>query len=389
MTGAAPVPVPPPRPVVTNTMSAPDSAWIRSSVSSSAACRPTLGSAPAPRPLVSLLPIWIFIGAGLLCSACASVLATMNSTPLRPGLHHARHGVAAAAADADHLDARAGAGRLVDRQPQLVVRAVPACHRTDPPSSLLVEPQKNSLNTPRSCPTIRVSAPPPTARLRASDAAPHRAPGRPPCIGRVGDVVGEAADAGGRAAPDRQIEDLLGDLGHAVEQRAAAGEHEAGVERLLVAGLADLVPHQMEDLFGARLQDVAQDAPRHDARPAAADAGHLDRLVLLDHRRQRAAAAPLDLLGLGNRRAQADGDVVGEVIAADGDHRGVPEAAALEDREVGGAAADVEQRDAELLLVRRQHRFGRRQLADHRIDHLDAGAVDARRPGSASPSRCR
>ena len=84
MTGAAPVPVPPPRPVVTNTMSAPDSAWISASVSSSAACRPTFGSAPAPSPLVSLPPIWIFTGAGLVLSAWASVLATMNSTPEMP-----------------------------------------------------------------------------------------------------------------------------------------------------------------------------------------------------------------------------------------------------------------------------------------------------------------
>ena len=66
------------------------------------------------------------------------------------------------------------------------------------------------------------------------------------------------------------------------------------------------------------------------------------------------------------------------MIAADGDDGGVPQAAALEDREVRGAAADVEERDAELLLVRRQHRFGRRQLADHRVDDLDAGAVHAR-----------
>jgi hypothetical protein len=84
MTGAAPVPVPPPRPVVTNTMSAPDSAWIRLSVSSSAAWRPTVGSAPAQSPLVSFAPIWILIGAGFERSAWASVLATTNSTPDRP-----------------------------------------------------------------------------------------------------------------------------------------------------------------------------------------------------------------------------------------------------------------------------------------------------------------
>ena len=65
------------------------------------------GSAPAPSPFVSLLPICSLIGAGLLCSACRSVLATMNSTPSRPPPHHAVDGVAAAAADANHLDPRA------------------------------------------------------------------------------------------------------------------------------------------------------------------------------------------------------------------------------------------------------------------------------------------
>ena len=56
MIGAAPVPVPPPRPVVTKTMSAPSSASMILSESSSAAFRPTSGFAPAPRPLVSFTP---------------------------------------------------------------------------------------------------------------------------------------------------------------------------------------------------------------------------------------------------------------------------------------------------------------------------------------------
>jgi hypothetical protein len=37
-------------------------------------------------------------------SACASVLAQMNSTPCTPCADHVLDGVAAAAADADHLD---------------------------------------------------------------------------------------------------------------------------------------------------------------------------------------------------------------------------------------------------------------------------------------------
>src|SRR6185503_7105096 len=66
-----------------------------------------------------------------------------------------------------------------------------------------------------------------------------------------------------------------------------------------------------------------------------------------------------------------------EVVAANADHRGVPDAAALVDGNVGRAAADVDQRDAELLLVVGQHRLARRQLLDHGLGDVDAGAVHA------------
>src|SRR5262249_41152662 len=51
---------------------------------SSAPRRPISGLAPAPSPLVSLVPSWIFTGARDICSACRSVFATMNSTPSTP-----------------------------------------------------------------------------------------------------------------------------------------------------------------------------------------------------------------------------------------------------------------------------------------------------------------
>ena len=81
MTGSAPVPVPPPRPAVRNTMSEPSSSSSMRSVSSSADLRPISGSPPAPRPLVSCGPSCSLIGARHLRSACRSVLAAMNSMP--------------------------------------------------------------------------------------------------------------------------------------------------------------------------------------------------------------------------------------------------------------------------------------------------------------------
>ena len=56
-TGAAPVPVPPPIPQVTNTISAPFNAAAISSLLSSAAFSPISGFAPAPSPFVSFSPI--------------------------------------------------------------------------------------------------------------------------------------------------------------------------------------------------------------------------------------------------------------------------------------------------------------------------------------------
>lgn len=76
-TGAAPDPVPPPIPAVTNTKSAPATACAISSRLSSAACRPTMGLPPAPSPRVMWLPMLSLYGTLDLASACASVLMAL------------------------------------------------------------------------------------------------------------------------------------------------------------------------------------------------------------------------------------------------------------------------------------------------------------------------
>ena len=83
-TGAPPVPVPPPSPAVTKTMSAPLRTSSISSRWSSAALRPTSGFAPAPRPRVSSRPMSSLTSASDISRAWASVFTAMNSTPLSP-----------------------------------------------------------------------------------------------------------------------------------------------------------------------------------------------------------------------------------------------------------------------------------------------------------------
>ena len=104
MIGAAPVPVPPPSPAVTKTMSAPFSASLMSSRDSAAAPAPISGLPPAPRPLVSSWPTPSLMSASAASSACASVLTATNSTPFEAGVDHPADGVVAATADADDLD---------------------------------------------------------------------------------------------------------------------------------------------------------------------------------------------------------------------------------------------------------------------------------------------
>ena len=80
-TGAAPVPVPPPIPHVTNTISAPRIISVISSLFSSAAACPTSGEAPAPSPFVNFSPICRQFGALQFNRCCLSVLTHTNSTP--------------------------------------------------------------------------------------------------------------------------------------------------------------------------------------------------------------------------------------------------------------------------------------------------------------------
>ena len=84
--GAAPVPVPPPIPAVTNTICVPLRASMIASLFSSADFWPISGFAPAPLPEVTFSPIWIFCSASERARACLSVLIAIRWTPLMPAL---------------------------------------------------------------------------------------------------------------------------------------------------------------------------------------------------------------------------------------------------------------------------------------------------------------
>mmetsp|Transcript_23573 Transcript_23573/g.51055 ORF Transcript_23573/g.51055 Transcript_23573/m.51055 type:complete len:356 (+) Transcript_23573:726-1793(+) len=82
-TGAAPLPVPPPMPLVTKHKSVPSTIAAISARDSSAANCPTSGLPPAPKPRVAAVPIFNTLAPLALerPNACASVLRAQKSTP--------------------------------------------------------------------------------------------------------------------------------------------------------------------------------------------------------------------------------------------------------------------------------------------------------------------
>ena len=94
-------------------------------------------------------------------------------------------------------------------------------------------------------------------------------------------------------------------------------------------------------------------------------------------RRHRRAVEAFDPLGLGAAGAEGGGDVVGDVAAADRERVQADQHAAGEDRDVGDAAAKLDQRDAKLaLLLAEAGLAGRDRRGDDRLDP-EMGGADA------------
>ena len=91
-------------------------------------------------------------------------------------------------------------------------------------------------------------------------------------------------EAGGRSDANRQIQNVLGKLHKSAQHRTSAGKHDAGARLPFVSGVTDFVLHEMHDLFGARLDDVAQHGLRDRARVARSHSGDFEYLVALGDR---------------------------------------------------------------------------------------------------------
>src|SRR5688572_17438796 len=206
------------------------------------------------------------MGAALCCSACTSVLATINSTP---------------------------------SSPTCTMRLTALLPPPPTPTTLMRAPVRCSSASFSRNGISRVSAIRPPLLEEFLEQAAQPSGDAPECAGahqtpgiahmmplrvqpqshsrgelRIADVVGEAANADRHPAPDREIEDLLSKLGHSLENCTASGQHDARVERLLVSGAPNLIPHLVTNLLSARLQNLRQHTPRHESRLSSTHARH-------------------------------------------------------------------------------------------------------------------
>src|SRR5262249_31177211 len=150
-----------------------------------------------------------------------------------------------AAADADDLDAGAGRALFLESQPEapgfvhVIARVIghaltPVRRGIDARLEEFPEQPAQSAGDAYQCARSDRSARGFSNRVAIAVEPQPDAGGER----RAVDVIRQPADVARTAAPDREIENLLGDLRHPVEDRAAAGQHDAGVEALLVAGAA-------------------------------------------------------------------------------------------------------------------------------------------------------
>src|SRR3990172_11447743 len=81
--------------------------------------------------------------------------------------------------------------------------------------------------------------------------------------------------------------------------------------------LLDLFGDIVKDLFDSGFNDLSDSLPGDVVRGPSSDAGYLYLGSFLDQGRQGTAVQGLDPLGLSRRCAQADGNIICQMVASD------------------------------------------------------------------------
>src|SRR6266851_153086 len=368
MIGAAPVPVPPPMPQVTNTKSAPWSPCSTSSRFSSIAWRPISGRAPAPSPRVSFLPICTFTSALLLSRAWASVFTEMNSTPWSPS--------------------STMRFRALPPPPPTPTTFIRAFWDTVSSSSKIMAPSGDR--------SEEILQPPlqGSEQLLDPGALHERAAGRPALrelargvqhqphrhrVARRLHAVDEPGDPLlGAPGPHGQRERLARELHHARQMRRPAREHDPrGQPPAAIPRALEFALHQLEDLVDALVDDVRQQFARRLPRPLARRGRQRDHLRRVHEGLVGDAVPLLQPLRVGLRHAESLHQIARDVGAGEFERREVADLPFVKDGDAGRGPAHFDQRDAQLPFVVPQHRIRGGERLEHQVGRPVARALDA------------
>src|SRR5882724_235772 len=360
MTGAAPVPVPPPMPHVMNTRSAPCRPCRTSSRFSSMAWRPISGRAPAPRPRVSFFPICTFTSALLLSKACASVFTEMNSTPWRPSSTMRFRALPPPPPTPTTFirafcDTVSSSSKIMapsgDRSEEVLQ---PPLQRSKPPLDARTLPRRATGNA---APPLRE----PPRRVQ-HQAHRHRVARRLHAVDEPRDPLFR------RPSPHRDREGVPRQLHHPGQVRRPARQHHSRRQPSApVPSPFELALRQLEDLVHTLVDDVRQQLARRLPRPLARRGGQVDHLRRVHERLVRHPMTFLQPLRVRLRDAQPRHQIARDMRAGILERREVPDLPLVEDRHARRSAPHLDQRDAQLFLVVRQNRIGRGERLEHQF----------------------
>src|SRR5579863_173276 len=139
-----------------------------------------------------------------------------------------------------------------------------------------------------------------------------------------------------------------------------------------------MIAQQLHQFAPAWLQHFAQHALLHHARWPIAYRRHLDLIAFGDARNDGAAEHLLDVLGIGQRRAESDPHIVGEVVTADRDGPRVNHHAFVVHDEVCGSCSDINQTDAQFALIGLQNGVRASQCLENCVINMNSGTVKRR-----------
>ena len=158
--------------------------------------------------------------------------------------------------------------------------------------------------------------------------------------------------------------------------RTAAAEKNARAQIIEQPGLLQILRHQLENFLQPQRHDALQMFDVDGLERQAEFIGDGDVPAPGFLVQQRRAVLELEFFRAAQRHFQAVSQVIGNMVAADGQHAGVPDDTAGIHDVIRRAAADINHQSAQLLLIARQQRERRGQAIEHNFVHFQLQPLD-------------